>query len=63
MLLNTLRTASLRAIPIITRAPVPQAVAARYSTHMSRRFKSAMPFAVDGPDGDHDFQEMVCVCQ
>eukprot|EP01083_Nonionella_stella_P157435 511147_1 len=25
---------------------------------MSHRFKSAAPFAVDGPDGDHDFQEI-----
>ena len=60
MLLAITRTASLRAVPFLTRAPVVQATVARFP--MSRRFKSAMPFAVDGPDGDHDFQEIVCTC-
>ena len=60
MLLAITRSASLRAVPFLTRTPVVQAAVARFP--MSHRFKSAMPFAVDGPDGDHDFQEMVCVC-
>lgn len=60
MLLTTLRTATLRAAPFLTRTPVAQAAVARFP--MIHRFKSAMPFAVDGPDGDHDFQEIVCTC-
>ena len=60
-MLLAILTASLRgAVPFLTRAPVVQAAVARFP--MSRRFKSAMPFAVDGPDGDHDFQEIVCTC-
>ena len=60
MLLTTLRTATLRAAPFLTRTPVAQAAVARFP--MIHRFKSAMPFAVDGPDGDHDFQAIVCTC-
>lgn len=58
-MLLAIRTASLRALPFLTRTPVVQAAVARFP--MSHRFKSATPFAVDGPDGDHDFQEIVCV--
>lgn len=50
--LRTLRTAA----PVIARAPVTQAVTARYAT---RFMSSAKPFAVDAPDGDHDFQDVV----
>ena len=58
MLLAITRSASLRAAPFLTRTPMVQAAVARFP--MVHRFKSAMPFAVDGPDGDHDYQEMVC---
>lgn len=51
--LTTLRAASRVAV---TRAPVAQAVTARYAV----RFMSAeKPFAVDAPDGDHDLQDVV----
>jgi len=55
--LTTLRIASrINPMLIMTRAPVAQAAAARYTTH-HRRFMSATPFAVDAPDGDHDLQD------
>jgi len=57
--LTTLRIASrINPMLIMTRAPVAQAAAARYTTH-HRRFMSATPFAVDAPDGDHDLQDSV----
>ena len=54
MLSSLARTASRAAV---LRAPVAQAVAARYAG----RFMSAQPFAVDAPDGDHDLQDVVRV--
>ena len=54
-MLTVLRTASLRAVPMIARAPVAQAAVARYAT--SHRWKSA--YAVDAPDGTHDDQDLV----
>lgn len=57
-MLTVLRTASLRAVPMITRAPVAQAAVARYAT--SHRWKSA--YAVDAPDGTHDDQDLVRHC-
>ena len=36
------------------RAPVTQAAVARYAG----RFSSTAPYAVDGPDGEHDFEDI-----
>ena len=62
-MLSSLTLTALRAAPMVTRAPVVQAAAARYATQVGRRFMSEKPFAVgyavDGPDGDHDFQDLV----
>src|SRR6056300_709632 len=53
-MLTVLRTASLRAAPMIARAPIAQATVARYAA--SHRWKSA--YAVDAPDGTHDDQDL-----
>eukprot|EP00581_Thalassiosira_minuscula_P010278 CAMPEP_0183711688 /NCGR_PEP_ID=MMETSP0737-20130205/7134_1 /TAXON_ID=385413 /ORGANISM="Thalassiosira miniscula, Strain CCMP1093" /LENGTH=160 /DNA_ID=CAMNT_0025940255 /DNA_START=138 /DNA_END=620 /DNA_ORIENTATION=+ len=55
--LTTIRAASRVAAPMVSRAPIVQATAARYAT---ARFMSSNkePFAVDGPDGDHDHQDL-----
>ncbi len=39
-----------------SRAPVAQAAVARYA--YASRFLSSMPYAVDGPDGDHDLEDV-----
>ena len=58
--ITTLRAASRAAPMLAARAPVLQAATARYGYAMTARFMSAeKPYAVDAPDGDHDFQDVV----
>ena len=59
--ITTLRAASRAAPMFAAHAPtVARAATARYGYAMTaRRFMSAEPYAVDGPDGDHDLQDVV----
>ncbi len=59
MFLSSLARATATKLPAAAtisarRAPVAQAAVTRYAS----RFLSSTPFAVDGPDGDHDFEDV-----
>eukprot|EP00573_Skeletonema_grethae_P013486 CAMPEP_0201695398 /NCGR_PEP_ID=MMETSP0578-20130828/7364_1 /ASSEMBLY_ACC=CAM_ASM_000663 /TAXON_ID=267565 /ORGANISM="Skeletonema grethea, Strain CCMP 1804" /LENGTH=154 /DNA_ID=CAMNT_0048181241 /DNA_START=110 /DNA_END=574 /DNA_ORIENTATION=+ len=60
MFLSTLARATVTKLPAATsfaarRAPVAKAAVTRYAS----RFLSSAPYAVDGPDGEHDLEDVV----